>query len=928
MEKNIDKTNDFLLIIDGSSLLSTQFFGNLPREIVFAKTQEEKERYFHKIMQTSKGIYTNAVYGFLRTLIKILKEQQPKYLAITWDVSRDTFRREIYPEYKAHRSELLLPLSDQFSLCQQVLKSMNVKQFMDERYEADDFSGSLASKFEHNIPVRIMTKDNDYLQLVTENTNLWLIHATAKKTDELYEKYKIDPNQMNVPERTFLFTPDLVKKEFGVWPASVNSLKGLQGDPSDNIKGVPGIGDKTATALIGEYESVDRLYEVIHKAENEGIDQLTEFWKNELGIKRSPIKYLTDSSEDDFVGEHAARISTLLATIKKDIDLSDVTLESLEVDINEKNAAEIFKELEFKSLNLSFAKEKQEKHDSFQLDIINNLPSVEKLINTIKKEAVQKYLGLSFIMEEGSITGTVLTWKSDVTAVIHHEGFITTAFFMQQVASLIEYGINVSVFDLKEKLGILPKKEMDHYFDVTVAAYLIDPLQSDYSCQTLSQNYLGEFLSMGEDSHIYESRIAYLMAVELEKRLKESNMLELFRTIEMPLVETLYDMETRGILINQEDLVAFGKELDIGIARIEKEIYEEVGEEFNLNSPKQLGVILFEKMKLPFGKKTKTGYSTSVDVLEKLKEEAPVVEKILEYRQLAKLKSTYVEGLRQTIQEDGRIHCKFCQTVAATGRLSSTEPNLQNIPIRMELGRKIRKVFIPKEGYLFVDADYSQIELRILAHMSGDESLINAYKQAQDIHRTTASQVFHTPFDEVTPQQRSNAKAVNFGIIYGISSFGLGQGLNISRKEADKYIKQYFDTYPKVKNFLDSLVEFGREHGYVETIYHRRRPIPELSSTNFMQRNFGERCAMNSPIQGTAADIIKIAMIRVNERLKKEKMESRLLLQIHDELLIETKEEEKDKVKEILWDEMFHAASMAVPLEVDVKQGKNWYEAK
>jgi DNA polymerase-1 len=405
-------------------------------------------------------------------------------------------------------------------------------------------------------------------------------------------------------------------------------------------------------------------------------------------------------------------------------------------------------------------------------------------------------------------------------------------------------------------------------------------------------------------------------------------MYDLFVTIDMPLIYTLYDMEIRGIHVHRSELKIYGEKLALRIDQLEKDIYQLVDEQFNINSPKQLGSILFEKLRLPFGKKTKTGYSTSADILDKLVCEHPVISMILEYRQLTKLKSTYADGLATYIGKDERIHGKFHQTIAATGRISSTEPNLQNIPIRMELGREIRKVFIPEDGFVFVDADYSQIELRVLAHMSGDERLIAAYQEGQDIHRITASQVFHTPMDEVTSLQRRNAKAVNFGIVYGISSFGLGQDLNITRKEAETYINEYFATYPKVKTFLEGLVEEGKRDGYVTTLFGRRRPIPELNASNFMQRSFGERVAMNSPIQGTAADIIKIAMIQVNERLKSQNMKSRLILQIHDELLIEAHMDEVAKVKEILEEEMHKAADLSVPLEIDVNTGDNWYDAK
>lgn len=464
-----------------------------------------------------------------------------------------------------------------------------------------------------------------------------------------------------------------------------------------------------------------------------------------------------------------------------------------------------------------------------------------------------------------------------------------------------------------------------------VAAYLLNPLKSDYTYEDVAEQYLGIAGGIQAELNVkccYEAYTAFAAASVLDNKLKEAEMDRLFYEIEMPLVFTLYEMESAGVKVEAEALKLYGDQLGEQIIQLEHQIYEMAGEEFNINSPKQLGVILFEKLNMPHAKKTKTGYSTAADVLEKLAEEYPIVSKILEYRQLAKLKSTYADGLAVFIGDDGRIHGKFNQTVTATGRLSSTEPNLQNIPVRMELGRMIRKVFVPKEDCVFVDADYSQIELRVLAHCSGDEQLIKAYREATDIHRMTASQVFHTPFDEVTDLQRRNAKAVNFGIVYGISSFGLSMDLSITRKEAAEYIEHYFETYPGVKKFLDDSVENAKEKGYAVTLFGRRRPVPELKSSNFMQRNFGERVAMNAPIQGTAADIMKIAMIDVHKELKKRNMKSRMILQVHDELLIEAECSEVDEVKEILRDKMENAVKLSVPLIVDMHTGKNWYEAK
>ncbi len=487
------------------------------------------------------------------------------------------------------------------------------------------------------------------------------------------------------------------------------------------------------------------------------------------------------------------------------------------------------------------------------------------------------------------------------------------------------------MFDLKEALPYIQIEDGKNCFDATVAAYLLYPLKNNYTYEDVAREQLQIIIDEKAKESVkvcYQAYTAYAASAILWEKLKECQMDKLFTEIEMPLVFTLYDMEQNGVRVEAEALKFYGSQLGGKIKELEKEIYEDAGETFNINSPKQLGAVLFENMKIPGGKKTKTGYSTAADVLEKLAPDYPVIAKILEYRQYSKLKSTYADGLANYICEDGRIRSKFNQTITATGRLSSTEPNLQNIPVRMELGRLIRKVFIPEDGYVFVDADYSQIELRVLAHCSGDQNLIEAYKEEEDIHRITASQVFHVPFEEVTSQQRRNAKAVNFGIVYGISSFGLSQDLSITRKEAAQYIEDYFKTYPGIKAFLDDTVKHAKEMGYVVTLFGRRRPVPELASSNFMQRSFGERVAMNAPIQGTAADIIKIAMIGVHKRLRERQMKSRLVLQVHDELLIEAYQPELEEVKAILREEMEQAVSLDVPLEVDMHTGENWYEAK
>ena len=961
--------NDYLLLIDGSSLLSTQFFGSLPRQILFAKTVEEKEKFYDKILQTSDGFYTNGVFGFVKYLLKIIRELKPSHIAIAWDLSRNTFRREIYPEYKANRGETMAPLSDQFAICQEVVKALGIAQFMSGTYEADDFCGTLAEKFKPDIPVFIMTKDNDYLQLVDDKTKLWLMHSSAEKTDELYKKYGIDKHTVNAPDRCFVYDRELIKKEFGIEPENVNSLKGIMGDPSDNIKGVPGVGEATARLLIGKYHTVDGLYKVIDGKDKKELDEIKKLWKEELGINRSPLSYLLKTSDTELVGEKSARLSEELATIKTDIDITGVDLSDLSTNIDFENGSKVIKALEFNSVDISDLKNDDKTSENKNIDV-DNLPYslreaiseklisdngiqlIEKLrqkaefMKVIKKEAEpkikfetsetndmdealkcfegikssEKYVGFD-ISDEG------LTLTSDTKEVfIKKEMFINLDFLKENLDKLFNRCKDTCfvTFSLKEKLTFLMNDYYPNLYDLSVAHYLLNPLATEHNVEAVLDDYPD--ILAGEDTKLV-ARAAFLSAPKLFEKIESLGMGDLYKNIEMPLVSTLYEMEERGIGINREELHKYSKELGVLIKNYEEEIYKIAGEEFNINSPKQLGVILFEKLRLPYGKKTKTGYSTSADVLERIRLEDPIVEKVLSYRQVAKLKSTYTDGLEAYIREDGRIHCKLNQLVTATGRLSSTEPNLQNIPIRMELGKKIRKAFIPKEGHVFVDADYSQIELRIMAHLSGDEELIKAYQSEEDIHRITASHVFKVPLDEVTDMQRRNAKAVNFGIIYGISSFGLGENLGISRKDAEKYINDYFKAYPKVKTYLDSLVQKGIEDGYVKTYFGRIRPIPELSSNNFMKRQFGERIAMNSPVQGTAADIIKIAMNNVNKRLKREYPDSKLLLQIHDELLIEAKEEDRLAVAAILKEEMMKAADLKVKLSVEVKFGYDWYDA-
>lgn len=882
-----------MVLIDGHSILFRAFYG-LPD------------------LTTSKGQHTNAILGFLNILYKILDEEKPDFLAVAFDTHQPTFRNELFTEYKGTRKPMPDELREQVPVMKDVLKAMNIVVIEKPGFEADDILGTLATRAEREgYRVSLVSGDRDLLQLASGNIKIRI--PKTKQTGTEIEDY---------------LDKDVLEK-YNVTPKQFIDLKGLMGDKSDNIPGVPGVGEKTAQKLIEEYKSIENLYE--------HIDEL------------KPGKITTALKEN----KELAFLSKKLATICTDCDLEFDIKDAALKDIYNENVYILFKNLEFKSLLAKFQAVEIDRslkiEDNFT--VVDELGEAERIFGLLLKEdvpATDRPAGLHMLTENGELLGLSLCFGEKNIYVIMRCGLITEDYLTDRAEALVKKRIPLAVIGLKEQLKFIKAAEDDPVFDAAIAAYLLNPLTETYNYDDIARDYLGMTVPSRGDLlgktplkdaaenrpkeftlyACYTSYVAYASAPVLKDKLTETGMLRLYEDIEKPLIFTLYDMEVRGIRVNKDALKEYGDQLEVGIQSLEKRIYELVGETFNINSPKQLGVILFEKLRLPFAKKTKTGYSTAADVLEKLQGEHPVISMILEYRQLTKLKSTYADGLAAYIGEDGRIHGKFHQTIAATGRISSTDPNLQNIPIRMELGRKIRKVFIPEEDYVFLDADYSQIELRVLAHMSGDERLINAYNEAKDIHRITASEVFHTPFDEVTPIQRSNAKAVNFGIIYGISSFGLGQGLNITRKEAERFIEKYFETYPKIKEYLDGLVASAKKEGYSTTLFGRRRPIPELTSSNFVQRSFGERVAMNSPIQGTAADIIKIAMNRVNKRLKDSKMRSRLILQVHDELLVEAHKDEVEEVRRILTEEMQGAAKLKVPLETEVKIGNNWYEAK
>ena len=905
---------DYMLLIDGSGLLSTQYYGNLPREVLMAKTQEDRERNFHKIMHTPGGVYTNGVYGFLRTLFKILETHPPKYLAVLWDLSRDTFRRELYPEYKANRGETPAPLKDQFALCEDVIGRIGIRQYMDNSFEADDFAGSLCQKFGKEIPIRILTKDHDYLQLVNDNVYVYLMQSSQTKADELLKKYGFDKNCC--PEKCFLMTPETVTGEEGVKPASINHLKGLMGDSSDNIKGVAGIGPKTAVGLIAHYETVDALYDAIRNTSEE---QLAEEFKA-VGVRPGIVKTLT-KDEDGVNAEESARLSTVLATIKTDIPI-DEQLSDLELRLKTGEIDKVLHELAFSSLKAPAIEgaAPAAMELSYETVTVSDLNDADLIRSRLLTGRGQSY-GIRYDASDGSL----YLASADKVYRFIPDGFCLGEIYFSVLLNQLLADNVIYAFSVKELTALFPE-ERNGIYDLSVCDYLLRPLAGTHETQDLQRKYLSG-IGFKPDGD-YTAALARAVGHEIRKKIEDKQLQKLYEEIERPLIWVLADMEQTGIYADPDLLKKLDEEFIARCNEEEQTVYELAGMKFNLNSPKQLSEVLFEKLGLKGGKKTKNGYSTSADILEKLAEDEPVVAHILTYRQYRKLQTTYSAGLMNCIADDGRIHTTFQQTVTATGRLSSTNPNLQNIPIRTELGRSIRKVFLPKKGCVFYDADYSQIELRLMAHMSGDKSLIDAYNNAADIHRTTAAMVFHVPFEEVTDAQRSAAKAVNFGILYGISSFGLGQNLGIDRKTAESYIKSYYEKYPAMKQYLDENVQKAKESGEIRTLYGRPRPIPELSSDNFMQRSFGERIAMNSPIQGTAADIMKIAMVRVYRMLREQNLKAKMLVQVHDEILLEVPYDEEDKVKTILKEAMEGAAVLSVPLVANIHKGNSWYEAK
>lgn len=865
------------MLVDGFSILFRSFYAMPPN------------------MCAPDGTPTNAVYGFLSVLNREVEEESPDYLAVAFDLPAPTFRHKLYPEYKGTRKPAPPEFTAQIPVMRSLLEQMGIPIVAAEGWEADDILGTLAGQAEDlGYEVRVLSGDRDLLQTVTESTVVVIPKTKGGQT--VYEHY----------------SPADVLEAFGVTPKAFVELKALMGDASDNIPGLPGVGEKTAQRILAEFGTIENAHAHVDEV-------------------RPPKAAAAMRDSYDL-----ALLSRTLATIRRDAPVRFDEEAFRMGDIYTPEAYETFKRLGFKSMLDRFGDVSV--HGGTESAATEEVSDTEGFLRAL----AGKDIAVSAVMRGGVFYGACVRSAGRSGFLSRDLGEDTVR---RTVSSAVENSASAATMDAKGLMKWIRRDLSAKMVDCVVAAYLLNPLKSDWDCESVASGFLGESIPSREEllgktltmltdqSAIErfaasESDVALRSAPVLLAALKDSGMLTLFREVEMPLTCVLASMENNGIFASRENLKEYSDKLGERIAELTAGIYAKAGQEFNINSPKQLGTVLFEKMGIPGARTTKTGYSTAEDVLEKLAPEHPIVADVLEYRSCAKLKSTYADALADYICRDGRIHTSFNQTVTATGRLSSSDPNLQNIPMKDEMGRRIRKCFRPAEGCVFVDADYSQIELRILAHMSGDENLIEAYRQSKDIHRTTASQIYRVPFEEVTDQMRRNAKAVNFGIVYGISSFGLSQGLSISRKEANDFIGQYFRAYPKIKDFLDGLVASAREKGYAESVYGRRRPIPELRASNFAQRSFGERAAMNSPIQGTAADVMKIAMNRVFRRLSADVPDARMVLQIHDEILVECAEADAGKVEGILRTEMPAAADFRVRLEVDCHTGRDWYEAK
>ena len=902
-----------LLLIDGNSIMNRAFYGIMGNK-----------------MLSNNGKYTNAVYGFLAILFKNLEDLNPDYIAVSFDLKAKTARHKLYEGYKANRHGMPEELAQQMPMIKEVLRAMNIDIVEKEGYEGDDILGTL-SKFgeKQGLDVTILSGDRDTFQLATDKVTIRIPRTKQGKTEvDEYDRKK-------------------VIEEYGLEPNALIEVKGLQGDTSDNIPGVPGIGPKTAIGLIQKYGTIDNLY----KAIEEGKDDLKG--KNKESIIEN---------------KDMAILSRTLGEINCNVPLED-TLENLKTEEWDKaKVLELFTEWNFKRYIERFHLENANVVSSTQTDLSNlfiikqdaTISEVEEFLN--KQNKMVFYLGLEDDLNPELIIKSKITSISIFNSEKNEAYFIksTEAGFFEFIKRIFENEkIEKFGYELSNVYILLKQKNItiqNMKYDIAVAAYIIDPSVGKYPIDGLIEQYLNintsNYLSKNGitsekpkqitlfentenniDEALYRNTF-YAYAIDkisniLTEKLKEQEEIEVFETIDIPTIEVLASMQFNGMKINENDLIEFGKTLKDGLTLLTSEIYNIAGEEFNINSPKQLGEILFEKMKLPVIKKTKSGYSTAEDVLEKLKFESPIIEKILDYRQLSKLNSTYVEGMRPYINpKTGRIHSFFHQTITATGRISSTEPNLQNIPTRIELGKRLRKVFTPENGCVYIDADYSQIELRVLAHMSEDSHMIEAFKNGEDIHKQAASKVLHKPIEEVTKEERSNAKAVNFGIVYGISDFGLGEQLGIGRKEAKAYIEQYLEEYSGIKKYMGDVVEKAQQKGYAETQFGRKRYIQELKSNNYMVREFGKRAAMNTPIQGTAADIMKIAMIKVYNEIKKRNLKSKIVLQVHDEMMIEAPIEEKEQIKEILKQSMETAVTLKVPLIADISEASNWYDCK
>ena len=898
-----------LLVIDGNSIINRAFYGIMGNQM----------------LMTTDGRYTNAVYGFLAILFRTLEEIKPDYIAIAFDLRAPTKRHLLYKEYKGTRKGMPDELAEQMPLLKEVLRAMNITIIEKEGYEADDILGTLATMASNaNMEAVILSGDRDTFQLINKNINVLIPHTKAGKTE------------------TEIYNEDKIQEIYGLEPKKLIEIKGLMGDTSDNIPGIPGVGEKTALKLIKEFGSIEGIYEKVESGEQD--------------IIKGALK------EKVILNKEKAFLSKELGTIDVNAPIEN-KLEGLKIqEWDKQKVLEIFKELKFnryiERFNLSEA-EKDVQTEQLEAELIegNEESKIKPIIEEIKQSKVIYYLletsmssNPDLIMNRVIDAISIYSEKNNKVYYIvvnNNLDFLKEIFEAEDIEKC-SYEIKENIILLKQ-IGIEPQNMS---FDVKIAAYILNSVTNQYSISTLAETYLNIEVDryMSEEStekkenqiSLFEEKkieinkqetvktlMIYKLKKVLEEKLKENEGLELFQTIEMPLTPVLANMEYEGVYVDKNELIQFGQELQQKIQEITKEIYEIAGEEFNINSTKQLGEILFEKLKLTVHKKTKKGYSTDVEILEKLKDESPIIEKILEYRKVAKMNSTFVEGMLPFIKpKTNRIHTQFHQTVTATGRISSSDPNMQNIPTREELGKMLRKVFKAEKGRIFLDADYSQIELRVFAHISDDKEMIKAFGNDEDIHSQVASKVFGIDIEEVTPELRTKAKAVNFGIVYGISDFGLGERLGVPKAEAKRYIQQYLEKYSGIKKFMESIPDVVKEKGYVETAFKRRRYVPEIKSNNYVVRQFGIRAAMNMPIQGTAADIIKMAMINVYNELKKQNLKSKLILQVHDELLIETYEEEKEVVKNILKNCMENVINLSVPLKADINEGKNWYEAK